>query len=59
MEKKILPPLLQEFEPATFQSRVRRSDHWAIPSPMPEYVVQSIFPLRSALFIIIIDEVFA
>ena len=25
LEKKILPPLLQGFEPATFQSRVRRS----------------------------------
>ena len=25
LEKKILPPLLQEFEPATFRSRVRRS----------------------------------
>ena len=32
LEKKILPPLLQGFEPATFQSRVRRSDHWAIPA---------------------------
>ena len=31
LEKKILPPLLQGFEPATFQSRVRRSNHWAIP----------------------------
>ena len=29
--KKILPPLLQGFEPATFRSRVRRSNHWAIP----------------------------
>ena len=27
LEKKILPPLLQGFEPATFQSRVRRSTH--------------------------------
>ena len=27
MEKKILPPLLQGFEPATFRSRVRRSNH--------------------------------
>ena len=34
LEKKILPPLLQGFEPATFQSRVRRSNHWAIPAPM-------------------------
>ena len=33
MEKKLLPPLLQGFEPATFQSRVRRSNHGAIPSP--------------------------
>ena len=27
LEKKILPPLLQGLEPATFQSRVRRSNH--------------------------------
>ena len=27
LEKKILPPLLQGFEPSTFQSRVRRSNH--------------------------------
>ena len=32
--KKILPPLLQRFEPATFQSRVRRSNHWAILLPI-------------------------
>ena len=32
LEKKVLPPLLQGFEPATFQSRVRRSNHWAIPA---------------------------
>ena len=31
LEKKILPPLQQGFEPSTFQSRVRRSNHWAIP----------------------------
>ena len=31
--KKILPPFQQGFEPATFQSRVRRSNHWAIPAP--------------------------
>ena len=30
LEKKILPPLQQGFEPATFQSRVGRSNHWAI-----------------------------
>ena len=32
---KILPPLLDGLEPATFQSRVRRSNHWAIPAPHP------------------------
>ena len=31
LEKKILPPLQQGFEPPTFRSRVRRSNHWAIP----------------------------
>ena len=34
LEKKILPPLLQRFERATFQSRVRRSNHWTIPAPV-------------------------
>ena len=33
LEKKILLPLQQEFEPATFRSRVRRCNHWAIPTP--------------------------
>ena len=33
LENKILPPLLQGFEPATFQSWVRRSNHWTIPLP--------------------------
>ena len=33
LEKKILLPLPQGFEPATFQSRVQRSNHWAIPAP--------------------------
>ena len=33
LEKKILPPFQQGFEPATFQSRVRHSNHWAIPAP--------------------------
>ena len=33
LEKKILPPFQQGFEPATFQSRVRRSNHWAIADP--------------------------
>ena len=35
LEKKILPPLQQGFEPATFQSWVRRSNHGAIPPPPP------------------------
>ena len=34
LEKKILPPFQQGFEPATFQSRVRCSNHWAIPPPV-------------------------
>ena len=34
LEKKILPPFQQGFEPATFQSRVWCSNHWAIPAPM-------------------------
>ena len=34
LEKKILPSLLQGFEPATFQSQVRRSNHWAFPAPL-------------------------
>ena len=33
LEKKILPPFQQGFELATFQSRVRCSNHWAIPAP--------------------------
>ena len=37
LEKKILPPFQQGFEPATFQSRVRRSNHWAIPAPCEIY----------------------
>ena len=39
LEKKILQPLLPGFEPATFQSRVRRSNHWAIPPPQMSFVV--------------------
>ena len=32
LEKKILPLFQQGFKPATFQSRVRRCNHWAIPA---------------------------
>ena len=40
LAKKILPPLQQGFEPTTFWSRVRRSNHWAIPATqvgVPEF----------------------
>ena len=33
LEKKILLTLLQGFEPTTSWSRLRRSNHWAIPAP--------------------------
>ena len=33
-EKKIRPPFRQGFEPATLQSRVRRSNHLAISAPL-------------------------
>ena len=33
LEEKILPLLLQWFEPANFRSRVQCSNHWAIPTP--------------------------
>ena len=41
LEKKILPPLQQGFEPATFRSRVQRSNHWAIPTPQTMWIVNS------------------
>ena len=40
LEKKILPPFQQGFEPATFQSRVRRSNHWAIHAPRHQPIIQ-------------------
>ena len=43
LEKKILPPFQQGFEPATFQSRVRRSNHWAIPAPVSWGCIWSVF----------------
>ena len=39
LEKKILPLLQQRFEPATFWSWVRRSNHWAIPAPGREWKI--------------------
>ena len=44
-EKKILPPFQQGFEPATFQSRVRCSNHWAIPAP------HEVFPLVEFMYL--------
>ena len=41
LEKKIISPLPQGFEQATFQSRVWRSNHWAIPAPPRSYVYVS------------------
>ena len=43
LEKKILPPFQQGFEPATFQSRVRCSNHWAIPAPFITCVSTGIY----------------
>ena len=44
LEKKILPPFQQGFEPATFQSRVRCSNHWAIPAPwLTEWVTVAFY----------------
>ena len=37
LEKNILPPLLHGFEPATFQSWVLRSNHWAITVSQAHY----------------------
>ena len=51
LEKKILPPFKQGFEPATFQSRVRCSNHWAIPAPIFGVVLKELFiHSQSALF---------
>ena len=44
LEKKILPPLQQGFEPATFWSRVRRSNHSTIPAPLKQLSLVT-FPL--------------
>ena len=46
LEKKILPPFQQGFEPATFQSRVRCSNHWAIPAPVYSYKYYNIYIFR-------------
>ena len=46
LEKKILPPFQQGFEPATFQSWVRRSNHWAIPAPWRKWFFTKCFCLH-------------
>ena len=48
LEKKILPPLLPGLEPGIFRSRIRRSNHWAVPAPQVWY--QS-FLLLGGLFV--------
>ena len=46
LEKEILPPFQQGFEPATFQSRVQCSNHWAIPAPpRPLFMFFVIYPM--------------
>ena len=45
LEKKILPPFQQGFEPVTFQSRVRHSNHWAIPAPPYMCIISSLCSL--------------
>ena len=49
LEKKILPPFQQGFEPATFQSRVRCSNHWAIPAPFFRLCLAIDYNLAQAL----------
>ena len=44
LEKKIIPPLRQGFEPTTFRSRVRSSNHWAIPTPLLHFKHPKITP---------------
>ena len=41
LEKKIIPPFQQGFEPATFQSRVRCSNHRAIPAPNRDWLIDN------------------
>ena len=45
LKNKILPPLLRGFEPATFRSRVRRSNHWAIPADT-RFMMAAVRPVR-------------
>ena len=49
LEKKILPPLPQGFEPTTFQSRVQRSNHWAVPAIIVTIASQWLFTVSAFL----------
>ena len=42
---KIIPPLLRGLDPATFRSRVRRSNHLAIPAPSSSFLLLLIMKL--------------
>ena len=41
--RRKLPPFQQGFEPATFQSRVRCSNHWAIPAPTKHWWLMIVY----------------
>ena len=45
LEKKVLLPLLQGFEPTTFQSRIWCSNHWANPAPSYYWIISCQFNL--------------
>ena len=49
MEKKILPLFLQGFELVTLQSRVRHSNHWAIPAPL-RHIYSLLMPCALIIF---------
>ena len=53
LEKKILPPLLKGFEPATFRSRVQHSNHWAILTPTDTDILSFFFSCFSCLLFIL------
>ena len=53
LEKKNRLPLLQRFEPPTFQSQVWRSNHGAIPAPQVSYWRQLRFLLLCLCFLLL------
>ena len=58
LEKKILPPFQQGFGPATFQSRVWRSNHWAIPAPVLSSF-SFVFSPPNCLFLFLLSSCFS